>query len=142
MNIRRTLLLTPLFIVILLAVVYFAFIAWLESRGGRQKIEETLSAQTGMTVRLNGDFNIGLLPSIGVSGTQLTVTDPSTGEEIASGKYFETDLAIAPLLRDELEIGLIQVEGLKMKLPDGYGLFIPRITLQSFGFGQLTNYPV
>ena len=85
MKIRRLLLLVPLITLSVLAALYFAVDDWLESAGGRRALERTLSEQVGMPVHLNGDFNIKLLPSVGVSGTELVVSDPATGDDLAVG---------------------------------------------------------
>lgn len=142
MKIRRLLLLVPLITVSVLAALYFAVDYWLESAGGRRALERTLAEQVGMPVHLNGDFNIKLLPSVGVSGTELVVSDPATGDDLAVGGYFETDLALAPLLREELEIRHVLIERLKLALPDGGNVFIPSIRLESFGFGSPTDFEV
>lgn len=142
MKIRRLLLLVPLITLSVLAALYFAVDYWLESAGGRRALERTLSEQVGMPVHLNGDFNIKLLPSVGVSGTELVVSDPLTGEDLAVGGYFETDLALAPLFREELEVRHVLVERLKLALPDGGNVFIPRVRLESFGFGRPTDFEV
>ena len=142
MKMRRLFLLLPLLTVSLLAVLYLAVDYWLESVGGRRALEKTLGSRIGMPVHLNGEFNIKLLPSVGVSGTQLVVTDPATGRDLAVGGYFETDLALAPLLREELEVRHLLVEDLKLNLPDGRGFFIPMIRLESFGFNQPTGFEI
>lgn len=142
MKIRRLLLLVPLVTVSFLAALYFAVDFWLESAGGRRALEQTLASRIGMPVHLNGDFNIKLLPSVGVSGTQLVVTDPSTNTDLVVGGYFETDLALAPLLREELEVKHVLVENMKLNLPNGSVVFIPRIRLESFGFNRPTGFDI
>ena len=142
MSIRRALILSPLILAALFAAAYFALVYWLESAGGRQALEKTMADRIGMPVSLGGDFDIRLLPSVGVSGTQLLVSDPVTGEELATGNYYETDLALAPLFREELEIRHVLIEGLKLKLPDGNGLFFPRISVGAFAFNRPTDFEV
>lgn len=142
MKMRRLFFLLPLVTVSLLAVLYLAVDYWLESAGGRRALEKTLGSRIGMPVHLNGDFNIKLLPSVGVSGTRLIVTDPVTDKDVAVGGYFETDLALAPLFREELEVRHLLVEDLKLNLPDGRPIFIPKIRLESFGFNQPTGFEI
>jgi hypothetical protein len=141
-SVRRALLFVPLALVLLMAVAYVAAETWLESAGGKRALEKTLSSRIGMPVRLGGDFNLRLLPSVSVSATQLAVSDPSTGEEVATGNYIEADLALAPLFREELDVSRLSVEGLRFNLPGGNGLFFPRVTLASFGIGRPTEFDI
>ena len=74
-----------LVVVLLLLPVglYWLADAWLESSGGRQMLEQELGARFGMSVSLEGEFDLMLLPDIGVSGTELVI-----GGEAGPGRFF------------------------------------------------------
>lgn len=109
---RRIFLLLPLLTVLLLAVMYLAVDTWLQSAGGRRAVERVLTAQLGMPVGLQGEFNIMLLPAAGVSGTHLVVRDGTSDAELARGGSFRVSLALLPLVREELRINEVVVEDL------------------------------
>lgn len=140
MRLRRALFVLPLVSVFLLVLLYFAVDYWLESAGGRRALERTLGEKIGVPVHLNGDFNIRLLPSVGVSGTELVISDPDSGRDLARGGFFETDLALAPLFREELQVRQVVVEDLMLNAPDGGGLFVPRLVIGTFQVGKPSEF--
>jgi uncharacterized protein involved in outer membrane biogenesis len=89
---------------------------WLESSGGRRLLEQTLSGRIGMNVHLAGDFELMLLPSIGVSGTELVIGGPGPGSGkrdslFARSHEFEISIALRPLLDRRLLIEWIRLSG-------------------------------
>jgi len=101
---RRILLAAPLAAVLLFAVAYLLVDAWLESAGGRHAVERALAERIGLPVRLEGGFNVMLLPSIGVSGSGLVVGEPGPATELARSEDYAVSLALAPLLDGRLLI--------------------------------------
>lgn len=140
MKILRFLLVTFLILAALAGAAYFGVDYWLESAGGKRALEKTLESRIGMPVSLQGDLDIRLLPPVGIQAEQLAVSDPVTGEAVATGKRLEADLALAPLLREELEIRQLEITGLKLALADGNSLFVPLIRLGTFGFNRKTDF--
>ena len=61
-------------------------------------LEQTLTGRIGMSVRLEGEFDLMLLPAIGVSGTELVIGGPEPGSEFARSHEFEISVALKPLL--------------------------------------------
>ncbi len=70
---RKVWLVALVALVLLFPGLYWFADAWLESSGGRQMLEQELGARFGMSVRLEGEFDLMLLPDIGVSGTRLVI---------------------------------------------------------------------
>jgi hypothetical protein len=106
---RRLLLLVPATLLLLFAGVYFFLGAWLESAGGRRAVERALSERLGMPVTLQGEFDIMLLPSIGVSGTDLVLGPPGPASEFARSREYAVALAVRPLLDRRLLIQSIEL---------------------------------
>jgi hypothetical protein len=103
--VRRWFLLTvPLLLVLLFAAAWLLVDIWLESAGGRQAVERALAERIGLPVRLEGEFHVMLLPSIGVSGTVLVLGEPGQATELARSEEYAVSLALAPLLESRLLI--------------------------------------
>lgn len=106
----RKLLLVVLAVLLLLPfVAYWAIDAWLESSGGKRMLERNLSARTGMEVRLQGDFDLMLLPDIGVSGTQLIIRSTDENETLAQSAEYEISVALKPLIDGQVQIDWIRL---------------------------------
>jgi uncharacterized protein involved in outer membrane biogenesis len=92
-------------------LAYWALDSWLESSGGRRMLENTLSKRTGMDVKLQGAFDLMLLPDIGVSGTDLVVGGPAENDRFASSREYEISVALKPLLKGNVRIDWIRLTG-------------------------------
>lgn len=108
---RRLLLALLLLPPILLLAVYLIADYWLESAGGRRTLERTLASRIGLVVRLSGEFELMLLPSVGASGTNLVVSGDSGGPEIARSREYEISVALKPLIERRLLIESIRLTG-------------------------------
>jgi hypothetical protein len=107
---RRLLIALPLAVVLLLVGTYLLVDTWLESAGGRRAVEDTLAERTGLPVRLEGDFNVMLLPAIGVSGSGLAIGGVGPEDVILrSGKY-ALSLALRALLEGRVVIEAIRLD--------------------------------
>jgi hypothetical protein len=91
------------------AVAYWLAETWLESTGGRQLLEQALSERIGMNVRLMGEFDLMLLPAIGVSGTGLVISSPES--EFARSEEFEISVALRPLIDQKVLIEWVRMTG-------------------------------
>jgi len=107
---RRLLLLSPLLAVLLLAGAYLLLDAWLDSAGGRRAVENALAQRLGLPVQLSGRFNVMLLPSIGVSGTELVIGTPGAATEAVRSESYVVALALVPLLNGELLVESFELE--------------------------------
>lgn len=101
-------------------LLYWIADAWLESSGGRQMLEQELGARFGMSVQLNGEFDLMLLPDIGVSGTDLVIGGGAEpGAAFASSSEFEVSVALRPLLSRRVVVDWIRLTGGRV-YPDRY----------------------
>lgn len=107
---------------------YWLADAWLESSGGRQMLEQELTRRLGMSVRLEGEFDLMLLPDIGVSGTELVIggeadSTPVKGSSpppfFARSRAFEVSVALKPLFKKQVVVEWIRLTD-GMVYPDHY----------------------
>jgi autotransporter translocation and assembly factor TamB len=78
--------------------------AWLESSGGRQVLTAALEKRLGMTVALQGDFDIAVLPRPGVSGTDLIIGQVRGEQPFATVTRFRVEVGLRELLQRRLLI--------------------------------------
>lgn len=109
--IRNLLLLLLAAVVIAPPVAYWAVDGWLESSGGREMLEKNLAKRTGMKVRLGGEFDLMLLPDIGVSGTDLVIESPLSDDPLARSAEYEISVALKPLFDGLVQIDWIRLSG-------------------------------
>lgn len=141
MRLKKVILLLPALLLLLAVTFYFLLDTWLESAGGRRALERALTERSGMPVRLNGQFDIMLLPSIGVSGTDLQVLDPLRGHVVVQGGRYEVALEIAPLLKEQLVVRQLTVDDLQID-PAADGFRIEQLSLSAFAENQPTDLRV
>jgi hypothetical protein len=98
-------------VVLLPVVVYWIGGAWLESSGGRQLLEKTLTGLIGMSVRLEGEFELMLLPALGVSGTDLVIGGRDPESEFARSQEYEISVALWPLVDRKVLIEWLRMTG-------------------------------
>ena len=91
------------------ALLYVAASAWLEGAGGRKALEGELTRRAGIPVRLLGDFQIMLVPSFGVAGTELVVGGPGADEALVHSGEYAVALEPRALLAGELRVGTIRL---------------------------------
>ena len=117
-------------------------VLWLQSEAGKRALERSLTQRTGVAFRLDGDLDIRFLPRVGVRAAGVVASDPVSGNELASGQVIEAELELGPLVRREPVVRRFIVEGLRVKRPDGHGLFFPRVELDSFAVNQATDFSI
>ncbi|NND57784.1 MAG: AsmA family protein, partial [Xanthomonadales bacterium] len=102
----------PLVLLVLLpAGLYFAANWWLESAGARHLLERVLSDRAGMPVRMKGEFDLMLIPALGVSGTDLTVGEQADGTLFIGSAEFAVAVALKPLLQKTVQVEWIRLSG-------------------------------
>lgn len=109
--VRNLLLLLLGLLILAPPAAYWAIDAWLESSGGRQMLAKNLSERTGMKVTLGGEFDLMLLPDIGVTGTDLAIESPLAGEPFASSAEYEISVALKPLFDGQVQVDWIRLSG-------------------------------
>ena len=132
----------PLALAALAVVAWLALDAWLESAGGRRAIEGVLSTQSGYPVRLAGAFDIVLLPSPGVSGTDLRVHDADGGAVLVSSGRYRVALALRPLLRRELHVDRLTLGDVNIGATDdpGSGFRVPELEITGFAVDRPADF--
>jgi hypothetical protein len=101
----------PLGLVVAVVLLVLAADAWLESAGGRQRLERELTDRLSMPVSLGGEFSLSLFPRPGVAGTGLQIgSGDGRGDFASSGSYLLA-LALTPLLSGEIEILSLHLSG-------------------------------
>lgn len=90
-------------------LIYVAANAWLESAGGRSAIERELTQRAGLPVRLRGDFDIMLFPSLGVGGTELVIGGPGADEAFLRAQEYGVALELRPLLAGDLRVESVRL---------------------------------
>jgi hypothetical protein len=100
---KKIAVIVPLALLLILFLLVLAADAWLESSHGKNRLSAALTDGLGMPVRLQGEFDIVLFPSVGVTGTDLFVGDSATAPFIRSGSY-HASLALLPLIDGQLDI--------------------------------------
>lgn len=103
-------------IVFVLATLVWAAQAWLTSEIGRGVVESRLSAAMGRPVRLDGEFEIRVLPLPGAAGTSMKVfTRDGRWLVLDTGAYL-AQLSLWPLFRGEVEIRAVALDAASMDL--------------------------
>jgi len=82
-------------------------------------LEKNLSERMGISVRLQGEFDLMLLPDIGVSGTDLVIGGPDAEGLVARSAEYEISVALKPLLDGQVRIDWIRLTGGEV-YPDRY----------------------
>jgi hypothetical protein len=109
---RKRIALLLVFLLSLPFAVYWLLNAWLESSGGRQMLEQELSGRIGMSVRLAGDFDLMLLPQVGVSGTRLLIGGAADSPDLfALFGEFEISVRLKPLFQRQVVVEWIRLTG-------------------------------
>jgi len=108
---RKRLLAVLLVLLLLPFAAWWFADSWLESSGGRAVLERALAGRIGMPVKLEGDFDLMLFPSIGVSGTRLLIGEPVSGREFAVSREYEASVALRPLIDGRVLIEWIRLTG-------------------------------
>ena len=84
---------------------------WLESSGGRSRLEAELSSQLGMEVRLAGDYRLRLLPRLSLDGDRLEIRRTGSAEAFALVEAYEASVEWLPFLDGEVHIRSVGLSG-------------------------------
>ena len=137
----RRLLAFALLTAALFVAAAFALDAWIESSGGRQVVERTLSDAVGLPVRLGGDFDVHLLPP-GASGTDFIVMDETASVVNLRSRAYDLALELRPLLRREFRVDSLRLEWLVLGEPGAAQFALPSVEVSGFAIGQPTDIDV
>lgn len=108
-RLNKILLAVVVVILLLPFAAYWLADTWLESSGGRAMLERALGERLGMEVQLTGEFDLMLLPAIGVSGTGLRIVGRDA--EFAHSREYEISIALRPLMDRQVFIEWVRMTG-------------------------------
>ena len=101
----------PLFLSLLIVLLGLIADAWLESSGGREMLQRELSRNLGMPVRLRGEFHIGLIPRLNITGTGLEIGQPDTTAFWVVCRKYAVAIELAPFIHREVRIASVELNG-------------------------------
>ena len=103
-KVNKMMIFLPLGLLAILFLLVLVAGAWLESSAGRRELETALAGSLGMPVQLKGDFNIALLPAVGVSGTELSIGSSGSGAPFIQSREYHVAVKLLPLINGELSV--------------------------------------
>ena len=106
---KRFLIILAVVLVVLVALV-LVLQASLGSGVGRGVVESRLSAALGRPVRLDGEFELRLLPLPGISGTSLRIFTSDARWLLLDAQGYYARVALGPLLDGEIEVVALQMD--------------------------------
>lgn len=143
---KKWLLLTPVLVVASLLLLVWIADSWLESSGGRVRVESALEDALGMSVSLQGDFSINLLPDLGVTGGGLRIGDSGNNGFLLRCDSYHASISLWSLLRGELIVLAVraadgEIDPMKMSAGDSDAPAQP-FQLPRIDFLQLENFRI
>lgn len=96
---------------LLFGAAYLLIDAWLDGAGGRRALERALEERLGLPVSLRGEFDVMLLPAVGVSGTDLVLGEAGADTELGRSGEYAVALALRPLLDKRLVVNSFLLSG-------------------------------
>ncbi len=85
-------------------LVFFAAGNWLETPAGRHLLQQELGKGLGVKADLQGEYALELFPGFRINGRQLQLSDPASGQTLASLQSYQLHLALWPLLKQRIII--------------------------------------
>jgi len=94
-------------VLILLAVVSLTF----NPNDYKQQIIDLVQAKKSRTLKLDGDIKLAFWPKIGANLGQVSLSEHNSSQEFASVDSVQVSLALLPLLRKELIVDTVYIDG-------------------------------
>src|SRR5712692_2050476 len=101
-------------ILALVAVVIFALS--FDANRYKPEIERTAKERTGRTLKLQGDLQVAIFPSLGASVAGFTLSERGRDEEFLALESAHASVALLPLLHGQVVVDGIRVSGLKVRV--------------------------
>ncbi|MCG5515308.1 MULTISPECIES: AsmA family protein [unclassified Ectothiorhodospira] len=111
--------LLALFGLLVLFVVLVGFLlVTVDPNDYKDRISEVVEEQTGRTLVISGDIGLSVFPRLGLELGEATLSNAEGFEEAHFARVGEVDVAVAllPLLRRELQVQQVRLEGLELNL--------------------------
>ena len=100
--------------ILLLAVVAaVAFALTFDPNRYKGQIESAVKERTGRTLRLQGDLEVAIFPSLGADASRASLSEPNSEREFLSVESAHAAVQLMPLLRGEVIVDKVTVTGLK-----------------------------
>lgn len=107
-------------VILVLAVVGLAiFAATFDANRYKPEIAALVKEKTGRTLSLPGDIQLNVFPKIGVALGPVTLSERGSDREFASMQGARVAVALWPLLRQEVVVHEVALEGLRANLVRG-----------------------
>ncbi|TVQ71371.1 MAG: AsmA family protein [Chromatiaceae bacterium] len=111
--------LLAIFALLVLFVVLVGFLlVTVDPNDYKDRISEVVEEQTGRTLVISGDIGLSVFPRLGLELGETTLSNADGFEEEYFARVGEVDVAVAllPLLRRELQVQQVRLEGLELNL--------------------------
>src|SRR4029450_256316 len=109
-------------VAIALVAAAVAFVASFDVNRYKADIVQAVHAQTGRTLRFDGDLAVTLFPSIGIRLPATTLSERAGDTVFAQLSSARASAALLPLLRGQLRVDTLRIDGLRatiVKRADG-----------------------
>jgi AsmA protein len=102
-------------VALLVAVVAF-IVATFNPNDYKPEIIQLVKAKTGRTLSIPGDIRLTLFPRVGADLGQLSLSEPRSEQTFAAALQVKVSVALMPLLRKEVQVDRVLIDGLSVKL--------------------------
>src|SRR6476620_7094204 len=103
-------------IVGLLLVVVAVVAATFNPNDYKQQIIDLVQAKKGRTLKLDGDIKLAFWPKIGANLGKVSLSEHNNSAEFAAVDSVKVSLALLPLLKKELIVDTIYIDGARAKI--------------------------
>ena len=109
-------------IILLLLLVAAYFAATFNPNDYKQKVIDLVQEKKARTLKIDGDIKLTYWPKIGADLGKLSISEHQSDKEFASVNSVKVSLAVMPLLKKELVVDTVYIDGAKanvIKYKDG-----------------------
>jgi len=103
-------------VVILALAAVVIFVLSFDANRYKPEIERLAKERTGRTLKLQGDLQVAVFPSLGAKVAGLTLSERGRDEEFLALESAHASVALLPLLHGQVVVDGIRVSGLKVRV--------------------------
>jgi AsmA protein len=96
-----------------LVLAVIALLLIVDANRFKPRLEQAVNDATGRRLAINGDLSLKLLPHIALALPPTTLSTRDGQRTAASVQRARVEVALLPLLRGEVAVGVVRIEGLK-----------------------------